>query len=267
VRFDPPLVPATLLRRYKRFLVDVQLTGGATDAVGPVGPIEVAHCTNTGRMTGCSAPGSEVLIQPASGANRRLKWTLRLVRVGRTWVNVDTGLPNLVVAEALRNGEIPELAGYDEVLREAPFGARSRVDVLLRDTTGRLPPCFVEVKNVTLKEGRFALFPDAVSTRALKHLEELQHEVAAGNRAVLVPFVSRGDCDRFDAAREIDPDWANALVRAHAAGVEVMPWQAHVERRGVRLRRPLPFIQREAQREAQREQAGTGSARKKSKRK
>jgi sugar fermentation stimulation protein A len=114
--------------------------------------------------------------------------------------------------------------------------------VLLRDSRGRRPPCFVEVKNVTLREGRVALFPDAVSERGRKHLHELAREVRRGHRAVLLPFVARADCHAFDAAHEIDPDWARALSRAAAAGVEVLPYRARIGRRGVRLGEALPWL-------------------------
>jgi len=234
MRFDPPLVPVTLLRRYKRFLADVRFEDGR---------VEIAHCTNTGRMTGCSEPGSAAMVSPATNPDRKLRWTLRLVRVGRAWVSVDTMVPNRVVAEALRRRRVPELADYDTVTTEVPFGPnrRSRIDVLLSDSAERLPPCYVEVKNVTLREGRVARFPDAVSERGLKHLHELAGEVARGHRAVLLPFVARADCDSFDAAPEIDPAWAAGLSAATAAGVELLPHRARIDRHGISLGKRLPW--------------------------
>jgi sugar fermentation stimulation protein A len=234
VRFQPPLEEATLLRRYKRFLADVRFAGGRT---------VTAHCTNTGRMTGCAEPGSAVLLAHSDSPTRKLAWTLRLVKVGRSWVSVDTLLPNRVVADALRRGRVPGLAMYDEVATEVPYGegGRSRIDVLLTDSTGRHPQCFVEVKNVTMKSGNHAIFPDAVSARGLKHLRELEREVARGHRAVLLPFVARGDCRAFDAAREVDPSWADALDTAAEAGVEVLPWRARVGRASILLDRPIPW--------------------------
>ncbi len=233
MRFETALQPAILLRRYKRFLADVQL---------PDGRVETAHCTNTGRMTGCCEPGSEVLLS-AAAPGRKLPWTWRLIKVGRSWVSVDTGIPNTVVAESLRRRLVPELAAYDTVRTEVPYGPdkRSRIDVLLQDSAGELPDCYVEVKNVTLREGRLALFPDAVSERALKHLHELAAEVAAGRRAVLLPFVARADCQAFGAADSVDPAWAAGLLQAADAGVEVLPWQAKIDRHGVRLGQPLPW--------------------------
>jgi sugar fermentation stimulation protein A len=238
MRFDPPLVPATLIRRYKRFLVDAELEDGT---------VVVAHCTNTGRMIGCSEPGSACMLQPAAeSSTRKLRWTLSLVKAGRTWVSVDTMLPNRVVAKALRARRVKELAAYDTVRTEVPYGPgkRSRIDVLLEDSAGHLPPCYVEVKNTTMASERVALFPDAVSERATKHLHELAAEVAAGHRAVILPFVARGDCQAFDAATEIDPVWAGALDEALAAGVELMPLRARIDRHGVGLGPRLPHQRR-----------------------
>ncbi len=239
--FDPPLQRGVLLRRYKRFLADVRLDDGTE---------VTAHCTNTGRMTGCSEPGSEVMLSytPLSADGRtprKLPFTLRLIRAGRTWVSVDTSIPNRVVADALRRRRIPELAEYDTVRTEVRFGVdlRSRIDVLLSDSSAALPDCYVEVKNVTLRgPGRAALFPDAVSERGLKHLRELSHVVAEGYRGVLLPFVARADCDHFDAAADIDPAWAAGLTEAAAAGVEIMPWRARIGRRGVHLATALPWV-------------------------
>ncbi len=235
MRFDPPLVPVTLLRRYKRFLADVQFEDGR---------VEIAHCTNTGRMTGCSEPGSKAMVSPATNPDRKLRWTLRLVAAGRTWVSVDTQVPNRVVLEALRRRRVPELAAYDVATPEVRFGRdlKSRIDVLLTDSAGLLPPCYVEVKNVTLRRGRTAHFPDAVSERGLKHLHELAGEVARGHRAVLLPFVARADCDAFDAAHEIDPAWAEALAIVTAAGVELFPHRARIDRHGVSMGTRLPWI-------------------------
>ena len=234
MRFDPPLVPATLIRRYKRFLVDAELADGT---------VVTAHCTNTGRMTGCDAPGSAVMLAPATNPERKLRWTLTFVKAGRSWVSVDTSLPNKVVADALRRRRIPELAAYDTVRTEVPYGAdrRSRIDVLLEDSAGDLPPCYVEVKNVTLRKGRTARFPDAVTERGLKHLRELAAEVAAGHRAVLLPFVGRGDCHAFGAADDVDPAWARALEEVLAAGVELMPQRARIDRHGIGLGQRLPY--------------------------
>lgn len=240
MRFDPPLVPATFLRRYKRFLVDAQLEDGS---------VIVAHCTNTGRMTGCSEPGSACLLQPAPpGRDRKLTHTLSLIQAGRTWVSVDTSLPNRVVADALRARSIPALAGYDTVATEVPYGEgkRSRIDVLLTDSAGKLPRCWVEVKNTTLAQGKVALFPDAVSERATKHLRELVAQVAVGDRSVIVPFVARGDCQAFDAAAAVDPVWAATLDEVLALGVELLPLATAIDRHSISISGVLPRAERGA---------------------
>ena len=233
--FRPALIPVRLVRRYQRFLADVRFEDGS---------VHVAHLKNTGRMTGCDRPESPALVSPvAPGGGRKLLWNLRLVKPSRAWVCVDTSIANEVVFEALQRRSIPELGEYTSVRREVRFGqaSASRADMFLEQPMGSAPGCFVEVKNVTLREGRGALFPDAVSRRALRHLIELESQVRAGRRAVLIPLVARADCDWFGAAAHIDPDWARALERAQTTGVEILPYRARVDRRGVRLGQRLPW--------------------------
>lgn len=234
MRYDPPLVEATLLRRYKRFLADVRFADGT---------VATAHTSNTGRMTGCAEPGSTVLLAPAPPTNK-LAWSWKVVRAGRAWVNVDTQLPNRLVVDALRRGRVPELSGYDQVRAEVRCGDH-RFDAQLTCSRDALPPCWVEVKNVTLRDGRLARFPDSPSERGRQHLDLLAERVAAGERAVLLPFVARADVDAFAAAPAIDPAWAEALERAAGAGVEVLPWQARIDRHGIRLDRALPWQREE----------------------
>ncbi|MDR3682629.1 MAG: DNA/RNA nuclease SfsA [Geothrix sp.] len=207
------LVPGTLIQRYKRFLADVQLDGG---------PIVTAHTTNTGSMKTCWEPGDRVLLEPAANPDRKLKFTWLAVERPGGWVGVETGLPNRVVAEAARRDALPGLAGLHGVRTEVKYGAEnSRIDVLALDGRGR--QVFIEVKNTTLKAGEWALFPDAVTERGIKHLRELQAMVRAGHRAAIAFFVHRTDVSRFDAAWEVDPAYALELDRAAEAGVEVLP--------------------------------------------
>jgi sugar fermentation stimulation protein A len=164
--FPDPLVRGTLLRRYKRFLADVDLETGET---------VTAHCANSGSMLSVDAPGSEVWLSPARNPDRKLKYTWELIRIGETLVGINTGHPNAIVAEAVAAGEIPELNGYTSARREVKYGRNSRIDLLL-EGPGR-PRCFVEVKNVTLKRESGpdypVEFPDAVTARGTKHLLEL----------------------------------------------------------------------------------------------
>ncbi|MEY2632636.1 MAG: hypothetical protein RIR00_1290, partial [Pseudomonadota bacterium] len=177
--FPTPLLPGRLLRRYQRFLADVQLDDGR---------LVTAHCANTGSMLGCCTPGSRVWLAPATAPGRKLAWTWELVEVEDQCVGIHTGRSNALVAEALRAGRVPELAGYSRLRQEVAYGGadgrRSRIDLLLEADTR--PRCWIEVKNVTAAvSGGIALFPDAPSSRGRKHLLELGERVAAGERAVL----------------------------------------------------------------------------------
>jgi len=207
------LVPATLIKRYKRFLADARLEDGS---------IVTAHTTNTGSMKTCWEPGDRVLLEPASNPDRKLKFTWLAVERAGGWVGVETGMPNRVVAEAARRDALPGLPGLREVRTEVKYGAEnSRIDVLALDREGR--KVFIEVKNATLKDGAWGLFPDAVTERGTKHLRELQAMVREGHRAAIALFVHRTDVDRFDAAREIDPAYGAELDRAAETGVVVLP--------------------------------------------
>lgn len=207
------LVQGRLIHRYKRFLADVGLDDGT---------VVTAHTTNTGSMKTCWEPGDRVLLEPAANPERKLKFTWLAVERPGGWVGVETGMPNRVVAEAARRDALPGLTGLHGVRTEVKYGSeRSRIDVLALDAEGR--QVFIEVKNTTLKEGPWALFPDAVTERGTKHLRELQAMVLEGHRAVIAFFVHRTDVDRFDAAREVDPGYAAELDRAASAGVLVLP--------------------------------------------
>lgn len=207
------LVEGRILKRYKRFLADVELLDGR---------VVTAHSTNTGTMKTCWEPGDRVLLEPASNPDRKLPFTWIACEREGIWIGVETGIPNKVVAEAARRDALPGLSGLHEVRTEVKYGSeRSRIDVLALDGNSRL--VYIEVKNATLKRGNLACFPDAVSERGTKHLRELQAMVREGHRAAIAFFVHRGDVEGFDAAREIDPVYAEELERAAKAGVEVLP--------------------------------------------
>ncbi len=212
------LVEGRIIERYKRFLADVTLADGT---------VVTAHTTNTGSMKTCWEPGDRVLLEPATNPDRKLKWTWLACERSGGWVGVETGMPNRVVAEAARQDRVPGLSGLREVKAEVKYGAeRSRIDVFARDGQGR--EVYIEVKNTTLKEGPWATFPDAVTERGTKHLRELQGMVAQGHVAAIAFFVHRTDVDRFDAARDIDPAYAEELDRAAKAGVQVLPLQVRM---------------------------------------
>ncbi|MEE9368386.1 MAG: DNA/RNA nuclease SfsA [Pontiella sp.] len=223
----PPVIFGTLLKRYKRFLADVELEDGRVITV---------HCPNTGRMTSCAEAGWKVALSDSQNPKRKYRFTWELVHNGDCWICVNTGRANEMAFEAVSNGVIPELAGYDEVVREQKFG-NSRFDLLLK-TGDEL--CYVEVKNVTLlTEGGCYAFPDAVTERGTKHLNELIEVVKAGHRAAMLFVIPRSDGRTFRAAHEIDPNYAEALEVAKAAGVEVHAWQAMVSPNGLQVNIPI----------------------------
>lgn len=228
--FHAPLVRGTLVRRYKRFLADVELESGE---------MVTAHVANTGGMLGTSDPGLEVWLSPAANPDRKLRWNWELCRVDGHLVGVNTAHPNGIVAEAVGEGLIPELAGYGRIRREVPYGRNSRIDLLL-EADGR-PTCHVEVKNVHLKRGEWAEFPDAVTARGAKHLAELRDVVAAGGRAVMLYLVQRGDCRAFRAAADIDPNYAAALSDAIGDGVEAICYTCAISLEGIFLGQRLPL--------------------------
>jgi sugar fermentation stimulation protein A len=237
MKFANPLLSGRLLRRYKRFLADVELAGG---------DVITAACPNTGSMLGCCEPGSRVWLSQSDSPTRKYRHTWELVEVKRAGrgrpvvVGINTGLPNRLVAEAVASSVVPELAGYATIRREVAFGEeRSRVDLLL--TSPDRDDCYVEVKNVTAAvTGGVALFPDAVSERGARHLRELMRLKKRGLRAVQFYCVQRADVEEVRPADAIDPAYGRTLREALAAGVEVVAWRAKVTPRAIVLDRRIP---------------------------
>ncbi|HSK28625.1 MAG TPA: DNA/RNA nuclease SfsA, partial [Candidatus Limnocylindria bacterium] len=196
------------------------------------GVIVTAHCTNTGSMLGCKAPGNTVYLSRSENPNRKLAYTWEMIQIQRTWVGINTLHPNRLVAEAITAGSIPELCGYEIIRREVKVSAHSRLDLCLDGKSGS---CFVEVKNVTASFDGAAAFPDAVSARATKHLKELMRLKRKGHRAAVFFVVQRGDCDHFRPADEIDPEYGRWLRRAVKVGVEALPYVASVTPREILL--------------------------------
>ncbi|MCI3281784.1 DNA/RNA nuclease SfsA [Synechococcus sp. PCC 6717] len=222
----PPLQAGVLCRRYKRFFAEIELSSG--DRI-------VAHCPNTGPMTGICEVGAPVQVSYHPDPRRKLAYTWEMIFVDGTWVGVNTGLPNKVIASALAAGKLPELAGYANHQREVPYGQeRSRIDFFL---TGhpQQPPAYVEVKNTTWARSGLALFPDTVTTRGQKHLRELQwlRQTQPQARVCMVYFINRGDCDRFAPGDSADPTYGELLRTAVAMGVEVLPYRFAISPAGI----------------------------------
>ncbi len=229
MKFPIPLISGRLIRRYKRFLSDVELESGLQ---------VVAHCPNPGSMLGLADPGNQVWLAPVDSPTRKLKYSWELVDCNGNLVGINTGHANTIVAEAITQGLVSELSGYPKLRREVRYGRNSRIDILL-EAPDR-PPCYVEVKNVTLKRKReLAEFPDAVTKRGAKHLEELSREVESGARAVNFYLAQRGDCSRFEIAADIDPEYARAYESARGRGVEVICYGCQVTPKSVQLGHPI----------------------------
>lgn len=232
MKFPDPLIQGRLIKRYKRFLADVELANGQ---------IVTAHCANSGSMLSVKEAGAEVWLSPARNPERKLRYTWELIKVGKTFVGINTALPNAIVEEAINNQKIPELAGYASLRREVKYGKNSRIDLLLEDPAR--PICYVEVKNVTLRRGLKGAdpveFPDSVTTRGAKHLVELADMVGQGHRSVMMYLVQRQDGNTFTIAGDIDPDYKAGLKVAMAAGVEVLCYQCTLNTKGIELSKPL----------------------------
>ena len=228
MHWPTPLIEGKLLRRYKRFMADIELADGS---------VVTAHCANTGSMKGCRPEGAPVLISPASDPKRKLKYTWELVNIDGTWVGINTARPNRIVEAAIEDGTITELNPFDHLKREVKYGTNSRIDILLTHNDVKT---YVEVKNTTLAEDGLARFPDSVSERGTKHMRELAQVVKQGHRAAVVFLVHRDDCSAFAPADDIDPEYGKALRAAAKAGVMVLPYRARCSADGVQVLNRLP---------------------------
>lgn len=231
--FTQTLICGRLVRRYKRFLADVILDGDGSEIT--------AHCANPGSMLGLNAPGSRVYLSRSDNPARKLPLSWELIEADGVLVGISTAHPNRLVEEAILAGSVPGLSGYPELRREVKYGVNSRIDILL-EAPDR-PRCYVEVKNVHLmRQPGLAEFPDSVTARGAKHLRELSDMVRDGHRAVMVYLVQRPDCDRLAMARDIDPAYAEALVEARAAGVEVIAIGCSVTPEAIRVNRVVEVV-------------------------
>ena len=233
MRFPSPLQRGRLIKRYKRFLVDVALDRGK---------IVTATCPNTGSMLGLTEPGSAVWLSKSDSPTRKYAHTWEMVEadlgLGPSLVGINTGHPNRLVAEAIEARAIKRLGGYRSLRREVKYGEASRIDILLEDAKkGR---CYVEIKNVHLmRTAGLAEFPDCVTARGVKHLRELAEMVVQGHRAVMVFLIQRSDAKRFRLARDLDLAYWEAFGLAAAAGVEAMAFRCHMSPEEIALDAPV----------------------------
>ena len=223
------LIKGTLIKRYKRFKADVKLSNGH---------IVTAHCANTGSMKSCSDPQRTVYLSKHNRPDRKLKYTWELIEMPTSLVGVNTGIPNKLVKKSIENRLIKELSDFEKIRSEVKYGENSRIDILLENKNVKT---FIEVKNCTLLEKGICYFPDAVTSRGLKHLQELQREVHQGNRAVMFYLIQRMDATRFEPASHIDPVYSEELKKAYENGVEILAYDVNIDTKGIAINRSMPF--------------------------
>ena len=232
MKFPDPLIRGTLIKRYKRFLTDVELENGA---------LVTAHCANPGSMLSLIEEGAEVWLSPARNPKRKLKYTWELIRINGDLVGLNTALANTLVEEAITDGVIPELSGYANLRREVKYGQNSRIDILLEDDTR--PVCYVEIKSVTMKRDLApsapAEFPDSVTSRGSKHLNELANMVSDGHRAVMIYLVQREDSTHMTIANDIDPAYVENLKAAMSNGVEAIAYTCRMSPQEILVTSPV----------------------------
>jgi sugar fermentation stimulation protein A len=226
--FSEPLTNGTLIKRYKRFLADIRLDSGE---------IITAHCPNTGTMLSCSAAGSPVCLSRSENPKRKYPFTLEMIQAGKTWVGVNTARTNGLVIEAIEKGHVAEFREIIQIKREIRVSSHTRLDLQIIHGNGNT---FIEVKNCSLAIDCCAMFPDAVTARGTKHLQELSRLSKEGMQAGIFFLVQRTDADCFAPARHIDPVYGQALDQAIACGVRVLIYQAEVSPTGIHVIRPLP---------------------------
>jgi len=229
----PAPLPGRLVRRYKRFLADIVTDDG--DAL-------TVHCPDPGSMRGCARPGARVRCSVHDDPRRKLRHTLEMIRVGRTWVGVNTLHANRLARLALEADAVAPLGGYAKIESEVSESAGSRLDFRLTGNPGDTRPLWIEVKSVTFAEGPRGLFPDAKTERGRRHVDALAKLSQRGSRAALLFLVQRSDCDSVSTADAIDPAFGHALRSAADHGVELYALGARVDACGIAVERELPVI-------------------------
>ncbi len=226
------LKPGILVRRYKRFLADIDFNG----------KIITVHCPNPGSMIGLSSPGLKVWCSFSNDKKRKYPYTLEIIEVENNLVGINTLLPNKIVKEALINKKIPSLKSYDQIFSEFKFNKGTRFDFMLKGKN--LPPVIIEVKNVHMcrkknSQDKVAEFPDSITSRGSKHLMELSNAISQGYRAIMLYVIQRGDCKKFSIADDIDPEYAKNFLLSQKNGVEVQVWVCDISIKEIKLSRQL----------------------------
>ncbi|MEA5510588.1 DNA/RNA nuclease SfsA [Crocosphaera sp. UHCC 0190] len=222
----PPLIPGILRRRYKRFLADIELESGE---------IITAHCANTGPMIGVCKVDSPVYVSESNNPKRKLAYTWEMIELEGTWIGINTALPNRVIKQVLEQQKLPPLAGkYTNVRSEVPYGAnkKSRIDFVLTGESEQLP-IYLEVKNTTLAKDKSAFFPDTVTTRGQKHLQELM-DLLPNAKPMMLYFINRGDCETFSPGDEWDETYGKLFREAVNKGVKILPCRFEISPEGIR---------------------------------
>ncbi|MBT7260272.1 MAG: DNA/RNA nuclease SfsA [Desulfobacula sp.] len=225
----PQLTSGILIQRYKRFLADIILETGEK---------VTAHCPNSGSMKGCAIPGSPVWLSTSLNPKRKYKYTWELIKTPETMIGINTLVPNKLVKQSIENDLIKELSGYDQVKAEVKTSSHTRLDLLLEKESKE--KCYVEIKNCTLVEEGIAMFPDAVTTRGQKHLDELEHLVSQGHRGVIFFLIQRMDAKLFKPADMIDKIYAQKLKKVVANGVEIVVKDTSIDTKLISIRNAVP---------------------------
>lgn len=226
--FPKKLIPGKLIQRYKRFLADVELENGE---------VVIAHCTNSGSMKTCLEENAPVYLTHVDDPKRKTQYTWEMIFMNGGWIGINTSIPNKLAYNAVLNGSIKKLQGYTFVKPEVKF-LDSRFDIYAENEKEK---CFIEVKNVSMKVGQYARFPDSVTTRGKKHLETLMEAKKQGFRAVMIYIIQRTDVEIFGPAWDIDKLYAQTLVKAFHAGIEIIPLIARVSPESIQIQKEISF--------------------------
>jgi len=225
----PELIQGKLIKRYKRFLADIILENGEEIT---------AHVPNSGAMTSCIEENCPVWVSFHDNPKRKLKYTLELTKMGENLICTNTGVANKIGIEAVANGTIKELQGYSSLKPEQKYGEKSRIDILLENENEK---CYVEIKSVSLKIQEELAFPDAVTSRGTKHLNELISMIEEGHRAVMLYIIQRTENASFRIAKEIDKKYYEAFLEARKKGVEILVYQSSINHKEINISKKIDF--------------------------